>query len=295
MLDVFVAFVDIGLSAAVYVALHTAADDVLMGGHDAGAAVVDEFEPFGQRRAAAGEQFDRFHRGRVVFRAERYDETVVVQVAGVLLKHFDAVARRDEFYRENTALAQDLGRFHDVLFEVGESALRIVRQEWVGRDAPGGQDDLAYRVHRQECFRVFRDESRSARFEQVAANFVLDGGEVAEEGKVSEVFAAPQSQAAKRLVYPEGYEQPVVRFDEGKMLRVVFNGAKATKTPLIAQMALDCGITASILGASTKGIGEKAYGNMLLGIPGGDAELQRAMDYLRSIPDIFVEEVDGHV
>ena len=117
---------------------------------------------------------------------------------------------------------------------------------------------------------------------------ILDGGEVAEEGKVSEVFAAPQSQAAKRLVYPEGYEQPVVRFDEGKMLRVVFNGAKATKTPLIAQMALDCGITASILG-------EKAYGNMLLGIPGGDAELQRAMDYLRSIPDIFVEEVDGHV
>ncbi len=124
---------------------------------------------------------------------------------------------------------------------------------------------------------------------------ILDGGEVAEEGKVSEVFAAPQSQAAKRLVYPEGYEQPVVRFDEGKMLRVVFNGAKATKTPLIAQMALDCGITASIHGASTKGIGEKAYGNMLLGIPGGDAELQRAMDYLRSIPDIFVEEVDGHV
>ena len=124
---------------------------------------------------------------------------------------------------------------------------------------------------------------------------ILDGGEVAEEGKVSEVFAAPQSQAAKRLVYPEGYEQPVVKFDEGRMLRVVFNGAKATKTPLIAQMALDCGITASILGASTKGIGEKAYGNMLLGIPGGNAELQRAMDYLRSIPDIFVEEVDGHV
>ena len=124
---------------------------------------------------------------------------------------------------------------------------------------------------------------------------ILDGGEVAEEGKVSEVFAAPQSQAAKRLVYPEGYEQPVVKFDEGRMLRVVFNGAKATKTPLIAQMALDCGITASILGASTKGIGEKAYGNMLLGIPGGDTELQRAMDYLRSIPDIFVEEVDSHV
>ena len=124
---------------------------------------------------------------------------------------------------------------------------------------------------------------------------ILDGGEVAEEGKVSEVFAAPQSQAAKRLVYPDGYEQPVVKFNEGKMLRVVFNGAKATKTPLIAQMALDCGITASILGASTKGIGEKAYGNMLLGIPGGEEELARAKTYLRAIPDIFVEEVDAYV
>ena len=113
---------------------------------------------------------------------------------------------------------------------------------------------------------------------------ILDGGEVAEEGKVSEVFAAPQSQAAKRLVYPEGYEQPVVKFDEGRMLRVVFNGAKATKTPLIAQMALDCGITASILGASTKGIGEKAYGNMLLGIPGGDADgVMAGIDFMRQV------------
>ena len=124
---------------------------------------------------------------------------------------------------------------------------------------------------------------------------ILDGGEVAEEGKVSEVFAAPQSQAAKRLVYPEGYEQPVVRFDEGKMLRVVFNGAKATKTPLIAQMALDCGITASILGASTKGIGEKAYGNMLLGISGDENTLQQAIAYLQKIDDIIVEEVSAHV
>ena len=124
---------------------------------------------------------------------------------------------------------------------------------------------------------------------------ILDGGEVAEEGKVSEVFAAPQSQAAKRLVYPEGYEQPVVRFDEGKMLRVVFNGAKATKTPLIAQMALDCGITASILSASTRSIGDVAYGNMLLGIPGGPAERERAVQYLKSIPDILVEEVSKHV
>lgn len=32
---------------------------------------------------------------------------------------------------------------------------------------------------------------------------ILDGGEVAEEGAVSDVFSSPKSEAAKRLVYPE--------------------------------------------------------------------------------------------
>ena len=123
---------------------------------------------------------------------------------------------------------------------------------------------------------------------------ILDNGCVAEEGKVSEVFSAPQSKAAKRLVYPDGYEQSAVHLDGGHMLRVVFNGAKATKTPLIAQMAIDCNITASILAASTRSIGDKAYGNMLLGIPGGTDQMEKAVAYLKSIPDIFVEEVTNN-
>ena len=124
---------------------------------------------------------------------------------------------------------------------------------------------------------------------------ILDSGAVAEEGEVSKVFAAPQSEAAKRLVYPDGYEQSAVVFDPGSILRVVFNGANAAKTPLIAQMAMDENIAASILSASTRSIGDVAYGNMLLGIPGGPAERARAVQYLKSIPDILVEEVSKHV
>ena len=120
---------------------------------------------------------------------------------------------------------------------------------------------------------------------------ILDNGGVAEEGEVNKVFASPQSKAAKRLVYPDGYEQSVAHFDEGGVLRVVFNGAKATMAPMIAQMAIDCGIAASILTASTKSIGDKAYGNMILGIPGGADALAQAMQYLKAIPDILVEEV----
>ena len=120
---------------------------------------------------------------------------------------------------------------------------------------------------------------------------ILDGGEVAEEGTVSDVFSSPKSEAAKRLVYPEGYQNPVMSGEDGAVIRVVFNGANATETPLIAKMAMEENIAASILSASTRSIGDKAYGNMLLGISGGGEQTQRALEYLGSIPDIFVEEV----
>lgn len=120
---------------------------------------------------------------------------------------------------------------------------------------------------------------------------ILDGGEVAEEGAVSGVFSLPKSEAAKRLVYPEGYQNPVMSGEDGAVIRVVFNGANATETPLIAKMAMEENIAASILSASTRSIGDKAYGNMLLGISGGKEQTQRALNYLGSIPDIFVEEV----
>lgn len=120
---------------------------------------------------------------------------------------------------------------------------------------------------------------------------ILDGGTVAEEGAVSGVFSSPKSEAAKRLVYPEGYQNPVMSGEDGAVIRVVFNGANATETPLIARMAMEENIAASILSASTRSIGDKAYGNMLLGISGGKEQTQRALDYLGRIPDIFVEEV----
>lgn len=121
---------------------------------------------------------------------------------------------------------------------------------------------------------------------------ILDGGTVAEEDEVSAVFSSPKSEAAKRLVYPEGYEVAEAVSGDELLLRVVFNGAEASKTPLIATMAVECGITASILGASTRSLGEKAYGNMLLGITGGREQLEKAVEYLGRIPDVHVEEIE---
>lgn len=120
---------------------------------------------------------------------------------------------------------------------------------------------------------------------------ILDHGRVVEEGAVSDVFSAPKSEAAKSLVYPDGIDFDSFDSENEHIIRVVFNGASATNKPLIAQMAIEKSIAADILSASTRSIGGKAYGNMLLGIPGDEAELKKAMQYLQSIPDIYVDEV----
>ncbi len=123
---------------------------------------------------------------------------------------------------------------------------------------------------------------------------ILDGGVVAEEGDVSAVFADPQSDAAKRLVFPDGEEEVVPVHSGERVLRIVFNGAMAAGAPLITQMAMDEKIAANILYASTKCLGEKVYGNMLLGLPEEEATVQRAIKYLTKGGNVLVTEVTGN-
>lgn len=57
-------------------------------------------------------------------------------------------------------------------------------------------------------------------------------------------------------------------------------------------MALEKGVKASIVYASTKSIADKAYGLMLLGISDGAEAVKTAVEYLNCIPDISAEEVE---
>ncbi len=122
---------------------------------------------------------------------------------------------------------------------------------------------------------------------------ILDNGEVVEEGEVGKVFAEPQSDAAKRLVFPqgEGESNIIAGPANQRLIRVVFNGANAAGAPLIARMAMEKGIAANICYASTRGIEEKAYGSMILGISGGEEMLEEAIKFLRETPDVIAEEV----
>ena len=54
-------------------------------------------------------------------------------------------------------------------------------------------------------------------------------------------------------------------------------------------------LSLKILSASTRTIGGKVFGNMLLGIPGGGESLRRAVDYLERVDDVITEEVTADV
>ncbi len=118
---------------------------------------------------------------------------------------------------------------------------------------------------------------------------ILDAGTVVEEGEVIKVFSNPRSEAGKRLVFPDASLE-MVRSGNGKIIYVTFNGASAVGEPLITQMAIDESIAANILNASTKLIGDKIYGSMILGLPNSDDTVERAIKYL-SRENVTAEEV----
>ena len=120
---------------------------------------------------------------------------------------------------------------------------------------------------------------------------ILDRGEVAEVGTVGSVFSSPKSNAGRRLVFPNGEDDMVSDPSKEKRLRVVFNGAETAGAPLITTMAIETGIAVNILAASIRSIESRAYGSMLLGIPGARENIFTVTDYLQAVPDVFVEEV----
>lgn len=120
---------------------------------------------------------------------------------------------------------------------------------------------------------------------------ILENGSVVEEGEVSEVFSRPKSDAARRMVFPESDNELMSAETEGRVIRLIFNGAEAAGQPIITQMAMDEKIAANILYASTRSIGSKVYGKMLLGLPDNDGTVERAIRYLTKCGNVVAEEV----
>lgn len=108
---------------------------------------------------------------------------------------------------------------------------------------------------------------------------VLDQSTVAEIGNVRDVFAAPQSDIARKLVLPEA--KAVEEISGGQKLRIVFNGENSLK-PVIANLILECGVPVNILHADTKDIDGRAYGQIILGLPDDEKGAAKISAYLNA-------------
>ena len=106
---------------------------------------------------------------------------------------------------------------------------------------------------------------------------ILDGGRIAEEGTVDEVFMHTRSEAGRRLFG----NAPQIPEDEpqGPAIRLVFDGSSVDR-PIIATAVKELGIMINILSADMKQIGGKTYGQMLIRMPDDEDTSRKLADFL---------------
>ncbi|MEG0838894.1 MAG: ATP-binding cassette domain-containing protein [Hydrogenoanaerobacterium sp.] len=119
---------------------------------------------------------------------------------------------------------------------------------------------------------------------------IISDSSIAEIGEVGEIFLNPRSEAAKRLVYPEG--KPIQSFGS-RCCRIVFDGSSSFE-PVIANMIMECKEPVNILFADTKNIDGKAFGQIVVQLPLQKEIADKMLAYLR-IKNLKVEEVEGNV
>ena len=117
---------------------------------------------------------------------------------------------------------------------------------------------------------------------------ILEQGVLQEYGTVEDIFSNPQTEAGRRLVYPNGVV--IDQLPAANVIRIAFNGGSSYE-PLIASLAIDCAVKVNILGADTRNIDGKAFGTMLLGLPTDSEEAAKAIAYIKSQPNVTMEEV----
>ena len=124
---------------------------------------------------------------------------------------------------------------------------------------------------------------------------IIDGGNLVEKGLVKEVFANPQSKAAKKLIFGSDASemQSNIHIDDipekGKTVRIVFS-ENSSFEPIVSNLILEFNEPVNILYANTKNVGGIAKGDMVITLP-EDKHVQVDMiEYLES-KGLKVQEV----
>lgn len=118
---------------------------------------------------------------------------------------------------------------------------------------------------------------------------ILDGGSIAEEGTVDDVFVHTRSAAGKRLfgILPAQEDDMV---SDVPALRIVFEGGREGM-PIIAGLIKTCGVDVNILSADIKPINGQPYGQMLIESPDDPLVRAQVIEYLTG-QGLTVKEVE---
>ena len=119
---------------------------------------------------------------------------------------------------------------------------------------------------------------------------IIDKSQIAEVGKVSEIFSEPKSKIGRQLILGDAARQ--VKFGGSRQIRIIFDGRESTE-PVISNMVLACKTPVNIMYAQTRDVGGTAMGQMIVQLPGDEAEADRALRYLET-SKIPYEEVTEH-
>ena len=116
---------------------------------------------------------------------------------------------------------------------------------------------------------------------------VIDHSQIAEEGRVSEVFTNPKSGIAKELILPQ--DRRAIETSGGKKIRIIFDGMHS-KEPVISRMTLDCQTPVNIMFADTKDFDGIVYGHMIIELPTDQHQADKIISWLRNSPVKWKEE-----
>ena len=117
---------------------------------------------------------------------------------------------------------------------------------------------------------------------------IIDDGNLAEVGEVTQVFSKPQSKAAKKLVFPSNPFEP--SNPDGRVVRLVFDGTQSN-VPFIANLVEETGLKVNILSANTRSVGGIGYGQMIVELPDSIDEQNTIISFFEE-GGLTVSEVD---
>ena len=117
---------------------------------------------------------------------------------------------------------------------------------------------------------------------------VIDQSQIAEMGRVADVFTSPRSEIAKELILPQ--DRAAIDTSGGKKLRLIFD-SQYSQEPVISKMTLDCQAPVNIIFADTKEYEGNIYGHMIIELPNDEHQAEKIITWLKNSPVTWKEEV----